>query len=60
MFAGAAIGSVAPVGGTIVGLGIGVMIGLGMMIPIGENKTVGDLIGDAGEAVWNTISGWFR
>ena len=57
--AGALVGSILPVGGTAVGLTVGVGVGLAMSIPIGDNKTVGDAAADIGEGIWNTVKGWF-
>ena len=57
--AGALVGSILPVGGTAVGLAVGVGVGLVMRIPIGDNKTVGDAAADIGEGIWNTVKGWF-
>ena len=53
--AGALAGSILPVGGTAVGLTVGVLVGLGMSIDTGEGKTVGDRIADFGEGVWNVL-----
>ena len=53
--AGALVGSILPVGGTAVGLTVGVLVGLGMSIDTGEGKTVGDRIADFGEGVWNVL-----
>ncbi|WP_130873511.1 hypothetical protein [[Pseudopropionibacterium] massiliense] len=58
-WAGAAIGSMLPVGGTAVGLAVGVVVGLGMSIDTGEGKTVGDRIADVGEGFWNWCKGVF-
>jgi len=57
--AGAAIGSMIPVGGTAVGLAVGVVVGLGMSIDTGEGKTVGDRNADLGEGIWNWGKGLF-
>lgn len=51
--AGAAIGSVVPVAGTGVGLAIGLAVGVAMSIPIGDDKSIGDRIGDVGEGAFN-------
>lgn len=51
--AGAAVGSLLPVGGTAVGLAVGAGVGLAMSVNAGGGKTVGDRIADAGETVWN-------
>ena len=48
-----------PVGGTAVGLAVGVVVGLGMSIDTGEGKTVGDRIADLGEGIWNWGKGLF-
>ena len=53
--AGALVGSILPVGGTAVGLAVGVGVGLVMSIDTGESKTVGDHIADFGEGVWNVL-----
>ena len=58
-WAGAAVGSMLPVGGTAVGLTVGVVVGLGMSIDTGEGKTVGDRIADVGEGFWNWCKGVF-
>ena len=58
-WAGAAVGSMLPVGGTAVGLAVGVVVGLGMSIDTGEGKTVGDRIADVGEGFWNWCKGVF-
>lgn len=57
--AGAAIGSVIPVGGTAVGLAVGVGVGLAMSIPTGGGKSVGDRVADFGEGAWNALKGAF-
>ena len=57
--AGAAIGSVIPVGGTAVGLAVGTVVGLGMMIPTGDGKNLGDRFADLGEGLWNGLKGIF-
>ncbi|MDO5084581.1 MAG: hypothetical protein Q4D89_14445 [Arachnia propionica] len=52
--AGAAIGSLLPVGGTAVGLAIGFGVGLAMSWDSdGDGKSVGDNIADVGESAWN-------
>ncbi|MDO5083205.1 MAG: hypothetical protein Q4D89_07375 [Arachnia propionica] len=51
--AGAAIGGPA---GVVVGLGVGLV----MAIPMGEDKTIGDRLGDAGEAIWNFCTGFLK
>ena len=52
--AGAAVGSVLPVGGTAVGLAVGVGVGLVMSCdPDGDGKSFGDNVADFGESVWN-------
>ena len=48
-----------PVGGTAVGLAVGVGVGLVMSIDTGEGKTVGDRIADFGEGVWNVLKNPF-
>ena len=58
-WAGAAVGSILPVGGTAVGLAVGAGVGFVMGTPIGDNKTVGDATVDIGEGIWNTVKGWF-
>ena len=57
--AGALVGSILPVGGTAVGLAVGVGVGLVMSIDTGEGKTVGDRIPDFGEGVWNVLKNPF-
>ncbi|MDO5066959.1 MAG: hypothetical protein Q4D96_06745 [Propionibacteriaceae bacterium] len=52
-FAGAAVGGPA---GVIVGLAAG----LALNIPTGEDKTVGDRLGDFGEAIWNICTGFLK
>jgi len=42
-----------PVGGTAVGLAVGVGVGLVMSIDTGDGKTVGDRFADLGEGFWN-------
>lgn len=51
--AGAAIGGPA---GVVVGLGVGLV----MAIPTGEDKTIGDRLGDVGEAIWNFCTGFLK
>ncbi|WP_221620331.1 hypothetical protein, partial [Arachnia propionica] len=51
--AGAAIGGPA---GVVVGLGVGLV----MAIPMGEDKTIGDRLGDAGETIWNFCTGFLK
>lgn len=51
--AGAAIGSALPVGGTAVGLVVGLAVGVAMSIPTGDDKSIGDRIGDVGEGAFN-------
>ena len=58
-WAGAAVGSMIPVGGTAVGLAVGVGVGLVMSIDTGDGKTVGDRFADLGENVWNGLKGLF-
>ena len=58
-WAGAAVGSMIPVGGTAVCLAVGVGVGLVMSIDTGEGKTVGDRIPDFGEGVWNVLKNPF-
>ena len=58
-WAGATVGSMLPVGGTAVGLAVGVGVGLVMSIDTGEGKTVGDRIPDFGEGVWNVLKNPF-
>ena len=48
-----------PVGGTAVGLAVGVGVGLVMSIDTGDGKTVGDRFADLGENVWNGLKGLF-
>jgi len=57
--AGAAVGSMIPVGGTAVGLAVGVGVGLVMSIDTGDGKSLGDRIADAGEGFWNWRKGVF-
>ena len=57
--AGAAVGSMIPVGGTAVGLAVGVGVGLVMSIDTGDGKSLGDRIADAGEGFWNWCKGVF-
>ena len=52
-WAGATVGSMLPVGGTAVGLAVGVGVGLVMSIDTGDGKTVGDRFADLGEGFWN-------
>ena len=58
-WAGAAVGSMIPVGGTTVGLAVGAGVGFVMSIDTGEGKTVGDHIADFGEGVWNVLKNPF-
>ena len=58
-WAGAAVGSMIPVGGTAVGLAVGVGVGLVMSIDTGDGKSLGDRIADAGEGFWNWCKGVF-
>ena len=58
-WAGATVGSMLPVGGTAVGLAVGVGVGLVMSIDTGDGKTVGDRFADLGESVWNGLKGLF-
>ncbi|RRD03168.1 hypothetical protein EII34_15250 [Arachnia propionica] len=53
------IGALMPVGGPLIGLGVGLAVGLGMSIPTGSGKNVGGRIADFGEGVWNGIKGFF-
>ena len=55
--AGALVGSILPVGGTAVGLAVGV--GVAMSIPTRGDKTIVDVAADIGEGIWNTVKGWF-
>ena len=57
--AGAAVGSMIPVGGTAVGLAVGVGVGFVMSIDTGDGKSLGDRIADAGEGFWNWRKGVF-
>ena len=57
--AGAAVGSMIPVGGTAVGLAVGVGVGLVMSIDTGDGKSLGDRIADVGEGFWNWCKGTF-
>ena len=57
--AGALVGSILPVGGTAVGLAVGVVVGLGMSFDTGEGKSLGDRVADAGEGFWNWCKGVF-
>ena len=57
--AGALVGSILPVGGTAVGLAVGVGVGLVMSIDTGEGKSLGDRFADLGESVWNGLKGLF-
>ena len=59
MVTGASIGALMPVGGPLIGLGVGLAVGLGMSIPAGDGKTIGDRVADFGEGVWNGIKGLF-
>ncbi|RRD46912.1 hypothetical protein [Arachnia propionica] len=59
MMAGVAVGALVPVGGPLIGLGVGLLVGLGMSIPVGRDKNLGDLAADVGEGIWNTVKGWF-
>jgi len=56
-WAGATVGSLLPVGGTAVGLAVGV--GVAMSIPTRGDKTIGDVAADVGEGIWNKVKGWF-
>ena len=58
-WAGATVGSMLPVGGTAVGLAVGVGVGLVMSIDTGEGKSLGDRFADLGESVWNGLKGLF-
>ena len=58
-WAGAAVGSMIPVGGTAVGLAVGVVVGLGMSFDTGEGKSLGDRVADVGEGFWNWCKGTF-
>ena len=55
--AGALVGSILSVGGTAVGLAVGV--GVAMSIPTRGDKTIGDVAADVGEGIWNTVKGRF-
>ena len=57
--AGALVGSILPVGGTAVGLAVGVGVGLVMSIDTGDGKSLGDRIADVGEGFWNWCKGTF-
>ena len=57
--AGALVGSILPVGGTAVGLAVGVGVGLVMSIDTGDGKSLGDRIADVGEGFWNWRKGVF-
>ena len=57
--AGALVGSILPVGGTAVGLAVGVVVGLGMSFDTGEGKSLGDRVADVGEGFWNWCKGVF-
>ena len=57
--AGALVGSILPVGGTAVGLAVGVGVGLVMSIDTGDGKSLGDRFADLGENVWNGLKGLF-
>ena len=58
-WAGATVGSMLPVGGTAVGLAVGVVVGLGMSFDTGEGKSLGDRVADVGEGFWNWCKGVF-
>ena len=58
-WAGATVGSILPVGGTAVGLAVGVGVGLVMSIDTGDGKSLGDRIADVGEGFWNWCKGTF-
>ena len=58
-WAGATVGSMIPVGGTAVGLAVGVGVGFVMSIETGEGKTVGNHIADFGEGFWNALKNPF-
>ena len=52
--AGAAVGSLLPVGGTAVGFAVGLGVGAAMtFIHFGDGKSLGDWTGDTGEEIWN-------
>ncbi|MDO5084593.1 MAG: hypothetical protein Q4D89_14505 [Arachnia propionica] len=53
------IGALMPVGGPLIGLGVGLAVGLGMSIPVGKDKTIGDAVADVGEGFWNFAKGLF-
>ena len=57
--AGAAVDSMLPVGGTTVGLAVGVGVGLVMNIDTGDGKSLGDRIADVDEGFWNWCKGTF-
>ncbi|MDO5084658.1 MAG: hypothetical protein Q4D89_14830 [Arachnia propionica] len=56
---GATMGLLVSVGGSLVGLGVGLAVGLGMSIPVGKDKTIGDAVADAAENFWNFAKGLF-
>ncbi len=58
MFAGATIGSAIPVGGTVVGLAVGLGVGAAMSVEVG-GKSLVDRAADVGEWVYRGIKGFF-
>ena len=55
--AGAAVGSLLPVGGTAVGFAVGLGVGAAMTFVQIGGKNLGDWTGDVGEGIWNGLKG---